>query len=433
MQMASPSGYSQLMADKLQPRQVDWHAYLRRYMCLPFTARPATHVFMLMRSCFGEKLVRMKPRLPLPLFCSPVLAEQMSWADLQKEVALLSRFLTQVPGLAPGVRLGVLGRNSAEYLQLMYACADAGVIVVPLNTRWAIGELRHAVMDSGIKALAILDREFVGAALDLCAVAPAAGRGPSCLIVGPQACTSSPTSAARSEVSAWRRFSVGQADRSEGDAKSEGWRGVDDSRGDFVLARGAEEGRGEQRLSDGHDCYDSAQTVGGSTLEADGTRDVFCIVYTSGSTGRSKGVALTHKGQVFQADAKCVQLGFTSSTTYLNVLPLFHVGGISAALAVTLVGGCHVFVPRFAPGCAIAAIEAGRVNSIVVVPTMLHMLVNSHRHRCSWRAADVWPLGASGARLHARRQVCSDLRVHGSRFHHHVRFLPVSWCISARP
>lgn len=183
-------------------------------------------------------------------------------------------------------------------LQLMYACADAGVIVVPLNTRWAIGELRHAVMDSGIKVVAILDREFVGAALDLCAVAPAAGRGPSCLIVGSQACTSSPTSATRSEVSAWRRFSVGQADRSESDAGNEGWRGVDVSRGDLVPARGAEEGMGEQRLSDDHDCYDSAQNVGGATLEADGTRDVFCIVYTSGSTGRSKGVALTHEGQV---------------------------------------------------------------------------------------------------------------------------------------
>ncbi|CAM9446324.1 unnamed protein product [Ectocarpus sp. 13 AM-2016] len=321
-------------------------------------------------------------------------ATEMSWADLQKEVALLSRFLTQVPGLAPGVRLGVLGRNSAEYLQLMYACADAGVIVVPLNTRWAIGELRHAVMDSGIKVLAILDREFVGTALDLCTVAPTAGRVPSCLMVGPQACTSSPTAMARSEVSAWRRFSVGQVNRSEGDAEREGWRWVDDSRGDFVPAQAAEEGMGEQRLSDDHDCCDPAESVGVATLEADGTRDVFCIVYTSGSTGRSKGVALTHEGQVFQADAKCVQLGFTSSTTYLNVLPLFHVGGISAALAVTLVGGCHVFVPRFAPGCAVAAIQAGRVNSIVVVPTMLHMLVKEASSESSTSDDTAHPLAA---------------------------------------
>lgn len=79
--------------------------------------------------------------------------------------------------------------------------------------------------------------------------------------------------------------------------------------------------------------------------------------------------------QIFQAVAKCVHLKYTSSTTYLNVLPLFHVGGISSALAVTLVGGCHVFVPKFTPACGSAAVRVGHVNSVVVVPAMLRMLI----------------------------------------------------------
>lgn len=62
-------------------------------------------------------------------------------------------------------------------------------------------------------------------------------------------------------------------------------------------------------------------------------------------------------------------------TTFLNVLPFFHVGGISSTLAVTMVAGCHVFLPRFTPTAGSAAVQAGRVNSLVVVPTMLHMLV----------------------------------------------------------
>lgn len=42
----------------------------------------------------------------------------MSWAELEREVGLLARFLAHVPALEPGDRLGVLGRNSAEYLKV---------------------------------------------------------------------------------------------------------------------------------------------------------------------------------------------------------------------------------------------------------------------------------------------------------------------------
>lgn len=57
-------------------------------------------------------------------------------------------------------------------------------------------------------------------------------------------------------------------------------------------------------------------------------------------------------------------------------MPLFHVGGLSASLAVTMVAGCHVFVPRFSPATGRAAVQTGRVNYLVAVPTMLHMLIS---------------------------------------------------------
>ena len=79
---------------------------------------------------------------------------------------------------------------------------------------------------------------------------------------------------------------------------------------------------------------------------------------------------------MLQAAAKCVHFGLSSSTTFLNVMPLFHVGGLNASLAVTMVAGCHVFVPRFSPTAGRAAVQTGRVNYLVAVPTMLHMLVS---------------------------------------------------------
>lgn len=181
-------------------------------------------------------------------------------------------------------------------MQLMYACAEAGIIVVPLNFRWAVNELRHAVVDSGIKVMAVLDRDFFSATLELSATTTA-DSGLSWVVVGPLACNSSLTPATRSEVSQWRKVPVRETDHAEDKAEKEDWRGADDDRGDFPYAPGVEQNPGHQFVDDPV-CVHSEQGVDRVALEADDTRDIFCIVHTSGSTGRSKGVALTHLGQV---------------------------------------------------------------------------------------------------------------------------------------
>lgn len=43
---------------------------------------------------------------------------QITWAKLHTDVGVLSRLLTNVSALRPGDRLGVLGRNSVEYLKV---------------------------------------------------------------------------------------------------------------------------------------------------------------------------------------------------------------------------------------------------------------------------------------------------------------------------
>lgn len=40
-----------------------------------------------------------------------------------------------------------------------------------------------------------------------------------------------------------------------------------------------------------------------------------------------------------------------------------------------MTGGCHVFLPSFAASSSTASIRVGRVNTLALVPTMLHMLV----------------------------------------------------------
>src|SRR5216684_6661259 len=52
-------------------------------------------------------------------------------------------------GFAAGDRLALLLPNEREYIELVYACAWLGVIVVPLNTRLSILEIDRILADSG--------------------------------------------------------------------------------------------------------------------------------------------------------------------------------------------------------------------------------------------------------------------------------------------
>ncbi|CAM9164204.1 unnamed protein product [Discosporangium mesarthrocarpum] len=275
------------------------------------------------------------------------IAKETTWAELHRCSCLLAEFLEGLPQLSRGQRVGVVGRNSEDYLQFLYACGAARIIIVPLNTRWSVVEFSHAIVDSGVKVLAVLDDDFMAVVKE--AVMGVAG-------------------------SVLERLIFSEA-IPHGGTTSEGWRCV-------PLRRIKEHGMATEapQLSDTPQNSRVLGTGGKLSLAGQGfgnkcIDDVFCIVYTSGTTGRSKGVALTHEGQVCQAMSKCLNVGYTSRTAFLNVVPLYHVGGINSALAVTMAMGCHVFLPRFSSPSAAAAMLTAKINTLVVVPTMLHMML----------------------------------------------------------
>jgi len=79
--------------------------------------------------------------------------------------------------------------------------------------------------------------------------------------------------------------------------------------------------------------------------------DVVTIMYTSGTTGRPKGAMITH-GMNFW---NCVNLGIPAGigldTVHLNVLPLFHTGGLNCySNPVLHAGGTVVILKQFDPG-----------------------------------------------------------------------------------
>jgi acyl-CoA synthetase (AMP-forming)/AMP-acid ligase II len=114
------------------------------------------------------------------------------------------------------------------------------------------------------------------------------------------------------------------------------------------------------------------------------------ILFTSGtssSTG-AKGVRLSHRALLVQSLAKLrPPVAYSHRTVLLaTTVPFYHVGGLSSILSVWMAGGCLALPaasrsPRaqsFDPAQVFLSIRTAQVNTLVVVPAMLHALMTSH-------------------------------------------------------
>jgi acyl-CoA synthetase (AMP-forming)/AMP-acid ligase II len=81
---------------------------------------------------------------------------EVQWRQLAAEVAALSGRLRQT--VPPGGRVLVVSANCNEMIETYFACADAGVIAVPLNPHLTDAEL-GPILDSVEPALAVADKD----------------------------------------------------------------------------------------------------------------------------------------------------------------------------------------------------------------------------------------------------------------------------------
>ena len=100
------------------------------------------------------------------------------------------------------------------------------------------------------------------------------------------------------------------------------------------------------------------------------------VVYTSGTTGRPKGAVLAQPAMIANAVMSHHAYAMTAEDVVLNLLPLFHVGGLNIQpLPALLLGAQVVIAPAFDPGEALAAVERRRITQVTVVPTVLGALL----------------------------------------------------------
>ncbi|KAJ1420900.1 AMP-dependent synthetase/ligase [Sesbania bispinosa] len=112
------------------------------------------------------------------------------------------------------------------------------------------------------------------------------------------------------------------------------------------------------------------------------------ICFTSGTTGKPKGVTLSHGALIIQSLAKISIVGYSEDDVYLHTAPLCHIGGLSSAMTMLMVGGCHVFMPKFDAKSTVAAIEQYNVTSFITVPAIMASLISVVRHKETWKGGE---------------------------------------------
>lgn len=108
---------------------------------------------------------------------------------------------------------------------------------------------------------------------------------------------------------------------------------------------------------------------------------IAAILYTSGTTGRPKGALLPLRSFVASAAASALHLGASSRDRWLACLPLFHVGGLAILVRTVLSGSRVVVHERFDAQDVAAALGAGGITHVSLVPTMLSRVLDAWGQR----------------------------------------------------
>ncbi len=120
------------------------------------------------------------------------------------------------------------------------------------------------------------------------------------------------------------------------------------------------------------------------------------MLYTSGTTARPKGVPRRQRAERAAALAHVAQNLYRHGERTLGVMPLYHTMGVRSLIAMSLIGGAFVCLPRFEVARALELIAAEKISNLYLVPTLYHDLV----HHELFAAADissVRKLGFAGA------------------------------------
>ncbi|PKN17776.1 MAG: hypothetical protein CVU71_15220 [Deltaproteobacteria bacterium HGW-Deltaproteobacteria-6] len=219
-------------------------------------------------------------------------------------------------GLAKGMRVALLMSNSSEFLEIFFACAKTGLIMVPLNFRLAVPELLYIIRDSAPEVL-IYSSEF------------------------------------KEKVS---------------EIKAAG--GVQKT---YCL-----KGQGGEGDPDFSSYVEGFATSEPPEITDVDLPDPLFIMYTSGTTGDPKGAVLTHQNILFGAIHSLLGYGVDRSYKSLVVAPLFHIGALAASVTPIIYAGGSIVISSFYNASeTLQTICRGKINYMFAVPVMYQMIADA--------------------------------------------------------
>lgn len=237
--------------------------------------------------------------------------DSLTYADLLQRSAVTAGALRGL-GVGRGDVVAHLLYNSADFLDLMVACARLGAIFMPLNWRLAGPELEYIVNHAGAKVL-VSEPELEP-------------------LIEP----------VRAALSCTHYVRLGAA----GDAV---WQPLDGLRAAAAPHHGI------------------------AHVDRD---DVLRLMYTSGTTARPKGVMITHGNLDAKNASHAVELGFTAGDIGLACGPLYHVGALDLTTTSLLhVGATTHLLRKFEVTAVLDAIEQLRISTVWLAPAMVNLIL----------------------------------------------------------
>ncbi|OWU85917.1 acyl-CoA synthase [Oceanicola sp. 22II-s10i] len=244
-----------------------------------------------------------------------------TWTQFRDRIHGMGQALTGL-GVGVGDRVAYLGHNSHWLVEMYYAPCAIGAISVPINYRLSEDEMADLIADCTPEVL-IVDRHFPDRGAALLARCPSLKH----LVF---------------------------AD----------WDGVPDG------------------MPEGTLYYDDLATAAGTVPNdafdhmASRSDDTMIIFYTSGTTGQPKGVMLSHSNLLANATGSGHLYGYVQTDVLLLSGPLFHLGTGSRVYTAVAYGTTMVIQERFEVEATMRIIEAQRITTMTLVPTMLRMILD---------------------------------------------------------
>ena len=261
------------------------------------------------------KWASLRPKKPAIIFEDTVFTYQ----QLNAQANRVSHLLLEI-GVQKGDRVAVLLYNSNAYIEIYFALAKIGAILVPLNFRLTKTELEFILKDSGSGTL----------------------------IFGPD--FTETVSSIKSNLPVKKTNYICYKGLSEGPVPS--W---------AVHYEKANEGKSDR------------EPKPDSPVEWE---DPHIIMYTSGTTGVPKGAVLSHRKTFFNVLNADIYFGLTPEDVFLITRPLFHSGGLLVDSSPMLYkGGTLVFKRRFKPVEVLEAIEKYKVSVMESPVTLLRFIL----------------------------------------------------------